>query len=103
MLGCWAAPVPVSAYDGIEMAPLPVRWIAAAGLLSAVTPASAATLSKCTYAKLAAAAAKSGEVRFECGGAIKFTKPIQVTRNVTLDAAGRDVTLDGRGRNQLFV
>src|SRR5689334_10357173 len=73
-------------------------------VMAVLSPASSsgATLGKCTFAALSAAVAKGGEVRFGCHGAIKFTRPIVVGRAVTLDAAGEDVTLDGRGRNQLF-
>src|SRR4051794_10857781 len=80
--------------------------IALAGLTLAAPPAAQAvtTVSSCTYAKLTAAVAKGGEVRFACDGSIRFTKRIDVGgRNGTLDATGRTPSFDGRGRNQLFT
>src|SRR4051794_39348630 len=80
--------------------------VALLALLAGPAPAGAATtVSKCTFAKLGAAAARGGEVRFACSGSIRFTKPIQVGsgRSLTLDGTGQSVTFDGRGRNQLFV
>jgi hypothetical protein len=63
----------------------------------------AATLADCSEPALATAVAAGGEVTFACDGTIALNSPLVITQQVTLDGAGRAVTLSGRGFNRLFL
>lgn len=69
---------------------------------AAVPVLPAATLVECSEPALTAAVAAGGEVTFACDGSIPLTSALVITQQVTLDGAGRAVTLSGRGLNRLF-
>src|SRR5688572_21717800 len=62
-----------------------------------------AVVTNCDEASLRAALAAGGDVVLSCDGTIVLNSPIIISNDVTLDAAGHDVTLSGSNAVQLFV
>ncbi len=79
------------------------RFLLCLQLVTAAPGLRAATLADCSESALAAAVAAGGEVTFACDGILPLNSPLVITQQVTLDGAGRAVTLSGRGLNRLFL
>lgn len=76
----------------------------ACGSSSTASTTTTITISSCTEANLrsAIAAAPSGAIiKFSCSGTILLTSTLQITKDLTLDGNGQQVTLDGQ--NQVEV
>jgi len=79
------------------------RCVLGAGLFGLVHGALAGqSLTNCNEAGLRLALSQTGSVMFACSGTITLGSPIVISNQVTLDAAGSDVTLAGGGTNRLF-
>jgi hypothetical protein len=61
-----------------------------------------AVVTNCTPENLAGAVARGGTVTFACDGTIQLTNTIAIDRNITLDGAGHNLTIDGGNQVRLF-
>jgi hypothetical protein len=61
-----------------------------------------AVLVSCDDDNLRTYMAEGGTIRFECDGVIVLRAPLLITNEVTLDATGRSLALEGMGTNRLF-
>src|SRR5689334_13229860 len=77
----------------------------AAAMLAPPAQVHAAEISVCSAAEFDRALAKvvNGDtIRFGCSGTINFRSQKTITRNITLDGSGQQVTLSGQRRVQLL-
>jgi hypothetical protein len=60
-------------------------------------------LTNCTEANIIAAIKSGGRVSIACDATIAISQTLVISKNLTLDAAGHDFTINGSNSNRIFV